>query len=89
MRAKIWLAHQLVARRAVLVLTVLLGLAYPLTMTAVAQIPGLRNQALGSIAHRLDGTPAGSTLIGEPPAGVVYVPRPLSVTSTWRTCPGW
>jgi K+-transporting ATPase ATPase C chain len=44
MRAKIWLAHQLVAQRAVLVLTVLLGLAYPLTMTAVAQIPGLRNQ---------------------------------------------
>jgi K+-transporting ATPase ATPase C chain len=77
MRAKIWLAHQLVARRAVLVLTVLLGLAYPLTMTAVAQIPGLRNQALGSIAHRLDGTPAGSTLIGSSSPTPMEIPSPV------------
>ena len=76
MRAKIWLAHQLVARRAVLVLTVLLGLAYPLTMTAVAQIPGLRNQALGSIAHRLDGTPVGSTLIGSSSPTPTEIPSP-------------
>jgi K+-transporting ATPase ATPase C chain len=65
MRTKPWLAHHLVALRAVLVLTVVLGLAYPLAMTAVAQIPGLRSQAQGSIAHGPDGRPVGSTLIGQ------------------------
>ena len=65
MRIKTWLAHHLVALRAVLVLTVVLGLAYPLAMTAVAQIPGLRGPAQGSIAHRPDGIPIGSALIGQ------------------------
>jgi K+-transporting ATPase ATPase C chain len=65
MRMNAWLAHHLAALRAVLVLTVVLGLAYPLAMTAVAQISGLRNQAQGSIAHGPDGRPVGSTLIGQ------------------------
>jgi K+-transporting ATPase ATPase C chain len=65
MRMKTWLAHHLVALRAVLVLTVVLGLAYPLAMTAVAHIPGLRGPAQGSIAHRPDGIPIGSALIGQ------------------------
>jgi hypothetical protein len=45
-------------------------------MTAVAQIPGLRNQALGSIAHRLDGTPVGSTLIGSSSPTPTEIPSP-------------
>ncbi|HET6735909.1 potassium-transporting ATPase subunit C [Mycobacterium sp.] len=52
------------ALRALLVLTVILGLGYPLFIWLVAQIPGLRDQANGSIieAH---GNPLGSSLIGQ------------------------
>jgi K+-transporting ATPase ATPase C chain len=53
------------ALRALLVLTVIVGLAYPLFIWLVAQIPGLRDTADGSIieAH---GRPVGSSLIGQP-----------------------
>ena len=37
------------ALRALLVLTVLTGLAYPLLVWAVAQLPGLRDKADGSM----------------------------------------
>jgi K+-transporting ATPase ATPase C chain len=51
------------AVRALLVLTVLLGVAYPLTMTAVAQLafPG---KADGSLVER-GGTTVGSDLVGQ------------------------
>jgi K+-transporting ATPase ATPase C chain len=52
------------ALRALLVLTVIVGLAYPLFIWLIAQVPGLRDKANGSIieAH---GKPVGSSLIGQ------------------------
>ncbi|WP_435226411.1 potassium-transporting ATPase subunit C [Streptomyces sp. Tue6028] len=55
-----WIGHHVAAVRVVLVLTVLLGLVYPLGMTALAHLPGLREQAQGS---ELAGH--GSKLIGQ------------------------
>jgi potassium-transporting ATPase KdpC subunit len=65
MRLPQWLAQHLAALRAVLVFTVILGLAYPLAMTGVAQIPGLRDKADGSIVDGANGRPVGSSLIGQ------------------------
>lgn len=53
------------ALRALLVLTAITGLAYPLVVWAVAQLPGLREHAEGSILTA-DGKPVGSRLIGQP-----------------------
>ncbi len=52
------------AFRALLVLTVLTGLAYPLFVWLVAQIPGLHDKADGSILTA-NGKPVGSRLIGQ------------------------
>lgn len=52
------------ALRALLVLTVILGLAYPLLVWLVAQLPGLKDRADGSIVT-VDGTAVGSSLIGQ------------------------
>jgi potassium-transporting ATPase KdpC subunit len=52
------------ALRALLVLTVIVGLAYPVFIWLVAQIPGLRNNANGSIIEA-NGKPLGSSLIGQ------------------------
>jgi K+-transporting ATPase ATPase C chain len=52
------------AFRALLVLTVIVGIAYPLFIWLVAQIPGLRDKANGSIIE-VDGKPVGSSLIGQ------------------------
>ncbi len=52
------------AFRALLVLTVIFGLAYPLFIWLVAQIPGLHDKAEGSILT-VDGKPVGSRLIGQ------------------------
>jgi potassium-transporting ATPase KdpC subunit len=52
------------AFRALLVLTVITGLAYPLFIWLVAQIPGLHDKAEGSILT-VDGKPIGSRLIGQ------------------------
>lgn len=52
------------ALRALLVLTVITGLAYPLLVWAVAQLPGLQHHANGSIVE-VDGKPVGSSLIGQ------------------------
>ncbi|WP_092528297.1 potassium-transporting ATPase subunit C [Amycolatopsis arida] len=52
--------------RVLLVLTVLLGVCYPLGVWAVSRLPGLRHSAEGSlIVH--EGRPAGSALIGVDP----------------------
>ena len=55
------------ALRMLLVMTVLLGLAYPLAVWAVAHVPGLSSRAEGSVIHSADGTPVGSSLIGVDP----------------------
>jgi potassium-transporting ATPase KdpC subunit len=52
------------ALRALLVLTVILGLAYPVFIWLVAQLPGLRGKADGSIVDA-SGKPVGSSLIGQ------------------------
>lgn len=52
------------ALRALLVLTVITGLAYPLLVWVVAQFPGLRDHAEGSILTA-NGKPVGSRLIGQ------------------------
>lgn len=52
------------ALRALLVLTVITGLAYPLVVWAVAQVPGLQHKADGSIIQ-VDGKAVGSSLIGQ------------------------
>ncbi|RKR85805.1 K+-transporting ATPase ATPase C chain [Micromonospora pisi] len=65
MRLPSWIAQHLAAFRAVLVFTALLGLAYPLAMVAVAQIPGLHSRAEGSLVQTADGKTVGSRLIGQ------------------------
>jgi potassium-transporting ATPase KdpC subunit len=52
------------AFRALLVLTVIVGIGYPLFIWLVAQIPGLRDNANGSIIE-VDGKPVGSSPIGQ------------------------
>ncbi|GLP79731.1 potassium-transporting ATPase subunit C [Mycobacterium antarcticum] len=52
------------ALRALLVLTAITGLAYPLVVWAVALLPGLDHRAQGSIIT-VGGKPVGSTLIGQ------------------------
>ncbi len=65
MRLPTWLAQHLAALRALLVFTVLLGLAYPLAMVGVAQLPGLRDNANGSLVEDTAGRTVGSGLIGQ------------------------
>ena len=45
-------------------LTVIVGLGYPLLVWAVAQLPGLKNKADGSIIE-IDGKPLASRIIGQ------------------------
>jgi K+-transporting ATPase ATPase C chain len=64
MRLPSWLAQHLAALRAILVLTVLTGIAYPLIMTGIAQLPGLHSNAQGSLVTA-SGKTVGSKLIGQ------------------------
>jgi potassium-transporting ATPase KdpC subunit len=64
MRISIWIRQHLAALRALLVLTVITGVAYPLLVFAVAQLPGLHDKAEGSIVE-VDGKAVGSKLIGQ------------------------
>ncbi|ABM15534.1 MULTISPECIES: potassium-transporting ATPase subunit C [Mycolicibacterium] len=52
------------ALRALLFFTVVLGLAYPLLIWLIAQAPFLSDKADGSVVE-VDGTPVGSSLIGQ------------------------
>jgi K+-transporting ATPase ATPase C chain len=60
-----WLRQHLAALRALLVLTILTGILYPLAIWAVAQLPGLRSKADGSLVKAADGGIAGSGIIGQ------------------------
>jgi K+-transporting ATPase ATPase C chain len=64
MRLPSWLAQHVAALRAILVLTVLCGIAYPLVMTGIAQLPGLHGRAQGSLIVS-SGKTVGSRLIGQ------------------------
>jgi K+-transporting ATPase ATPase C chain len=50
--------------RVLLIFTVILGVGYPLLITAIAQVPGLKGRADGSLI-RVDGKVVGSKLIGQ------------------------
>jgi len=69
MRLPSWIAQHVAALRALLILTLVVGVAYPLAITAVAQLPGLRHNANGSTvtaSNRTAGSSAaGSALIGQ------------------------
>jgi K+-transporting ATPase ATPase C chain len=52
------------ALRALLVFTVLLGVAYPVAIWLVAQLPGLHDKAEGSMV-KVNGKPVASRLIGQ------------------------
>lgn len=63
MRLSSWLAQHLAALRALIVFTVILGLAYPLIMVGVARVmPG---RADGSLVQNTSGQVVGSRLIGQ------------------------
>ena len=64
MKFSIFVRQHWAAFRALLVLTVITGLAYPLFIWLVAQVPGLSDNANGSIIQ-VDGKPVGSKLIGQ------------------------
>ena len=64
MRIPSWISQHLAALRALIVLTVLLGIIYPLVITGIAQIPGLRHHADGSLI-KVGHTTVGSSLIGQ------------------------
>ena len=59
-----WVRQHTAAFRALLVMTIVLGVGYPLLITGIAQIPGLQHRADGSIVH-LDGHAVGSAVIGQ------------------------
>ncbi len=76
------LRPHLAAVRMLLVLTVVLGVGYPLVVTAVAQLPGLRAHAQGSMLT-VDGRAVGSRIIGQSftdahgrPLPAYFQPRP-------------
>jgi len=73
MSSPTWVRQHLAALRALLVLTAVLGAAYPLAVFAVAQVPGLRSRAGGSTVS-LHGRTAGSALIGQSFTGLGGAP---------------
>jgi K+-transporting ATPase ATPase C chain len=64
-------AQVLAAVRAILVFTVLLGLAYPLLITGVAQVL-FSDRADGSLVRNADGEVVGSKLLGQTFTGEEY-----------------
>ncbi|ANS30385.1 K+-transporting ATPase, c chain family protein [Rhodococcus opacus] len=64
MRISSWIRQHLAAVRALLVLTVITGIAYPLAVWVVALGPSLHEKAEGSIVE-VNGQAVGSTLIGQ------------------------
>jgi potassium-transporting ATPase KdpC subunit len=65
MRLPMWLSQHLAAFRALLVFTVVTGLAYPLVMTGIAQLPGMHDKAQGSFVGGPNGQNVGSRIIGQ------------------------
>jgi len=74
--------------RMLLALTVIVGIGYPLLITAIAQIPGLKSRADDSVIKQ-DGKVVGSKLIGQNfldskgnPLAQYFQPRPSAAGST-------
>ncbi|MFQ6328085.1 potassium-transporting ATPase subunit C [Nocardia sp. CWNU-33] len=64
MRMSTWIRQHVAALRALLVLTAITGIVYPLAVFAVAQLPGLHDKAEGSLIT-IEGKTVGSSLIGQ------------------------
>ncbi len=64
MRLPSWISQHIAALRALLVLTMLTGVLYPLAVTGIAQLPGLRDKANGSMI-KVGDTNVGSAIIGQ------------------------
>lgn len=64
MRLSTWIRQHLAALRALLALTAITGIVYPLAVYAVAQLPGLHEKADGSLVE-VSGRTVGSSLIGQ------------------------
>lgn len=64
MRMSTWIRQHLAALRALLALTAITGIGYPVAVFVVAQIPGLHDKADGSLIT-VDGKVVGSSLIGQ------------------------
>jgi len=64
MRIPSWISQHIAALRALIILTIIVGIAYPLVITGIAQIPGLRHPAGGSLVKMGDRT-VGSALVGQ------------------------
>lgn len=60
-----WLRQHLAALSVLLACTVLFGILYPLVVFGIAQLPGLRQNAQGSILRTRQAGPVGSRLIGQ------------------------
>ena len=60
-----FLARHLAALRALVVLTLLTGVAYPLAVTAIARLPFLSTRADGSLLTDARGRVVGSALLGQ------------------------
>ncbi|BBH67237.1 potassium-transporting ATPase KdpC subunit [Actinoplanes sp. OR16] len=74
MRLPSWLSQHVAALRALLVFTVLLGLAYPLIFVGVAKIPGISSRAgditlIGQSFTDADGNPVPRYFQSRPSAG--------------------
>jgi K+-transporting ATPase ATPase C chain len=64
-RSPSWIRQHLAALRALLVLTVILGIIYPVGIWVIAFIPGLHGSAEGSMIKGADGKVVGSRIIGQ------------------------
>lgn len=64
MRKSTWIRQHLAALRALLALTAVTGIAYPLAVFAAGQLPGLDDKADGSLLYA-GGKLVGSSLIGQ------------------------
>jgi K+-transporting ATPase ATPase C chain len=64
MRFPTWISHHIAALRVLILMTIVTGIAYPLLITGVAQIPGLHRPADGEVV-KLGDKAVGSALIGQ------------------------